>query len=225
MQYYNENAESFFEGTVKADMEEHYEKFLGYLNKKEESKNRNRENLEIVDNSEVLDRDESLLENKFKILDLGCGSGRDSKFFIEKGYQVVALDISEELAKKASEYIGQEVLVKDMREMDFEDEFSGIWACASLLHIPYNQMEEVLKKCFVAMKKDGILYTSFKYGEEDYEKNGREFTCFTEDRFKKLLEKTEFRELELSISRDVRDGRESEKWLNVILKNSKNQTH
>lgn len=192
MEYYNINAEKFFQDTIDANMDEHYEKFLEQVEK-------------------------NFGKEKIKILDLGCGSGRDSKFFIDRGYEVTSLDFSEELARKASGYIGQEVIQKDMREMDFEDEFSGIWACASLLHIPFSEMEKMLKKCFVALKKNGILYASFKYGENDYEKNMREFTCFTEKKFRKLMEKTEFKELEMKVSLDVRVGRESEKWLNVLL--------
>ncbi|MGL4402654.1 MAG: class I SAM-dependent methyltransferase [Fusobacteriaceae bacterium] len=192
MEYYNENAEKFFNDTVNADMKEQYKKFI--------------ESLEA-----------NFGKEKVKILDLGCGSGRDSKFFMEKGYEVTALDVSEELAKKAEVYIGQKVLVKDMREIDFREEFHGIWGCASLLHVSFSEMEETLKKCYCALKKGGVLYASFKYGEADYEKDGRSFTCFTEKRIREVLKNTEFHELEISLSGDVRLGRESEKWLNLIL--------
>lgn len=152
--FYNENAENFFSQTVRADMGLLYEKFLS-----------------------------KLPTTKGKILDLGCGSGRDSKHFKELGFEVVALDLSEELAKKASEYIGQKVIVQDMRDLEFEDEFIGVWACASILHLPVDDIEIVFKKVFKSLKKDGIFYLSFKYGENDYIKDGREFTCFTKEKF------------------------------------------
>ena len=122
--FYNKNAESFFSQTVEADMSMLYEKFLDRLPAK-----------------------------KGKILDLGCGSGRDSKFFKDMGFEIVAMDLSEELGEKASEYIGQEVIVKDMRELDFEDEFIGVWACASILHLPIEDIGIVLEKIFKSLKK------------------------------------------------------------------------
>ncbi|MGL5963897.1 MAG: class I SAM-dependent methyltransferase [Fusobacteriaceae bacterium] len=193
MQYYNDNAERFFNETVNADMSEQIDKFLKYLNKNFNDKNIN-------------------------IIDLGCGSGRDSKTFIEKGYEVTPLDISPVLAREASLYIGRDVLVQDIRDIVFQQEFSGIWACASLLHISFEEMESTLKKCYTALKQNGIFYSSFKYGERDYEKEGRWFTCFTENRFREILKKNDFQEIEISVTKDVRVGRENEKWLNVILK-------
>lgn len=186
--FYNENAENFFSQTVRADMGLLYEKFLS-----------------------------KLPTTKGKILDLGCGSGRDSKHFKELGFEVVALDLSEELAKKASEYIGQKVIVQDMRDLEFEDEFIGVWACASILHLPVEDIEIVFKKVFKSLKKDGIFYLSFKYGEKDYIKDGREFTCFTEEKFIKCFPEYIDNIIDIFQTSDVRVGREEEKWFNIVM--------
>ena len=186
--FYNENAENFFSQTVRADMGLLYEKFLS-----------------------------KLPTTKGKILDLGCGSGRDSKHFKELGFEVVALDLSEELAKKASEYIGQKVIVQDMRDLEFEDEFIGVWACASILHLPVEDIEIVFKKVFKSLKKDGIFYLSFKYGEKDYIKDGREFTCFTEEKFIKCFPEYRDNIIDIFQTSDVRVGREEEKWFNIAM--------
>lgn len=186
--FYNKNAESFFSQTVEADMSMLYEKFLDRLPAK-----------------------------KGKILDLGCGSGRDSKFFKDMGFEIVAMDLSEELGEKASEYIGQEVIVKDMRELDFEDEFIGVWACASILHLPIEDIGIVLEKIFKSLKNGGVFYSSFKYGERDYTKDGREFTCFTEERFFKYFPQYRDRVVEIFQTSDVRAGREDEKWFNIFF--------
>ena len=187
--FYNENAENFFSQTVRADMGLLYEKFLS-----------------------------KLPITKGKILDLGCGSGRDSKHFKELGFEVVALDLSEELAKKASEYIGQKVIVQDMRDLEFENEFIGVWACASILHLPVEDIEIVFKKVFKSLKKGGIFYLSFKYGENDYIKDGREFTCFTEEKFIKCFPEYIDNIIDIFQTSDVRVGREEEKWFNIIIK-------
>ena len=186
--FYNENAENFFSQTVRADMGLLYEKFLS-----------------------------KLPTTKGKILDLGCGSGRDSKHFKGLGFEVVALDLSEELAKKASEYIGQKVIVQDMRDLEFEDEFIGVWACASILHLPVDDIEIVFKKVFKSLKKDGIFYLSFKYGENDYIKDGREFTCFTEEKFIKCFPEHIDNIIDIFQTSDVRVGREEEKWFNIVM--------
>jgi SAM-dependent methyltransferase len=186
--FYNENAENFFSQTVRADMGLLYEKFLS-----------------------------KLPTTKGKILDLGCGSGRDSKHFKELGFEVVALDLSEELAKKASEYIGQKVIVQDMRDLEFEDEFIGVWACASILHLPVEDIEIVFKKVFKSLKKDGIFYLSFKYRENDYIKDGREFTCFTEEKFIKCFPEYIDNIIDIFQTSDVRVGREEEKWFNIAM--------
>jgi len=191
VEFYNNNAEDFFYNTVNADMSATYSLF--------------EENLSDVDG---------------EILDLGCGSGRDAKHFIDKGYEVTALDLSPVLAEKASKYIGQKVIIGDMKDLDYKDRFIGIWACASLLHLTENEVLETIKRCHKALKKDGVLYASFKYGENNYEKDGRSFTCFTRDKFLNLIEELDFYYKATFETGDVRLGRENEKWLNVILKKS-----
>lgn len=154
-----------------------------------------------------------------KILDFGCGSGRDTKYFLSQGYQVDAADGSEEICRLASEYTG--IPVKNMlfQELDEENIYDGIWACSSILHLTYEELKQVLVRMSKALKKEGIVYTSFKYGTFEGERNGRYFTDMTEEKFRKLLEEEKvFRIEELWISSDVRPGREEEKWLNLILR-------
>ncbi|MEG2352941.1 MAG: class I SAM-dependent methyltransferase [Cetobacterium sp.] len=196
VKFYENNAETFFEDTINANMSDAYNIF-----------------------EDNLPTDEFC--NKIQggeILDLGCGSGRDSKHFIELGYRVTALDLSPTLAKKASIYIRQDVIVADMRDLNYKDRFDGIWACASLLHLDEQEILETLKKCFIALKKDGCIYASFKYGDLNYEKDGRKFTCFTREKFMNLISGIEVSYSATFQTGDVRPGRENEKWFNVILK-------
>ena len=188
--YYNKNAQEFFNQTVKADMSELYDIFL-----------------------------KNLPCNEGKILDLGCGSGRDSKYFLDSGFELVAMDISEELGKRASEYIGQKVIIQDMRNLHYQNEFIGVWACASLLHLDEDEIIETLRKIFKSLKRDGIVYISFKYGDKNYEKDGRKFSCFTYEKFIKLGKDCESKILQWFITEDVRADRKNEKWFNIVLKN------
>ncbi len=188
--YYNRNADSFYQSSVEVDMSEWRNRFLKYIS------------------------------DGGRILDVGCGSGRDSKAFIKEGFSVVAFDASREMCQKASELIGQEVWQMRFDEMNFEEEFDGVWACASLLHSSENELPEVLSKIHNALKDNGMLYASFKYGDGVMQRGERVFIDFTEERIKKLLEEKGFKIVESGITTDVRHGRENEKWTNVIVKKS-----
>lgn len=156
------------------------------------------------------------------ILDLGCGSGRDSKAFLEKGFKVVSVDGSEKLCNIASSYIGQEVIFTTFQNFKSDIKFNGIWACASLLHLPYKDLKEVIKNLRNNLKEEGYFYLSFKYGEFEGERNGRYFTNMTEKKFRNLIKDIlEYEILEEKITSDARKGREEEKWLNIILKKVK----
>lgn len=154
-----------------------------------------------------------------RVLDFGCGSGRDTKYFIEAGYEVVATDGSEELCKSASEYTG--IAVKQMlfQELDETASYDGIWACSSILHLPKKELEVVFVKMIRALCNDGIIYTSFKYGTFEGERNGRFFTDFTIETFEDFVINIKNISIEdYWITGDVRPGREEERWLNLILR-------
>jgi len=189
LEYYNKNAEAFAEGALKADMSELYEFFLKYL------------------------------APGAAILDLGCGSGRDTKYFLEQGYVVTAVDCSEELCNLASVYTGQNVICKLFTEIKFDKDFDGVWACSSLLHVPKDELPDVFHRIRCYLRFDGIFYASFKYGDFTGYRNGRYFTVLNEDGLLAIIgEKPLFEILEIKITSDVRPGRENEKWLNAILK-------
>ena len=186
--YYNNNAEEFCQGTLKADMNALYNIFEKYL-----------------------------FEGAY-VLDCGCGSGRDSKYFMESGYHVTAIDGSKRLCEIASELTGLDVTCMYFQDIAFENIFDGIWACSSLLHLQKKELPDVFARLYKALKKDGILYVSFKYGEHEGERNGRYFTDLNEKLFAEMIKGLPgFVIQDQYITSDVRPGRDDEKWLNVIL--------
>lgn len=152
------------------------------------------------------------------ILDFGCGSGRDTIYFLEQGYHVDAIDGSVELCRLASEHT--RIKVKNMlfQELSAVEQYDGIWACSSILHLPLETLTEVMGKMQIALKKRGMIYTSFKYGIFAGERNGRYFTDMTEETFAEFLKGINGLEIEEEwITSDVRPEREEERWLNLIL--------
>ena len=99
------------------------------------------------------------------------------------------------------------------------DEFDGIWACASLLHISSQNIIFAFEKCFNALKKEGIMYCSFKYGNFEGERNNRYYLDLTEERLKEFVEKTQFEIVSIIVTDDVRKDKK-ERWINAILRKS-----
>ena len=187
--YYDSHADQFYQSTVKVEFSAMQELFLGKLRKGS------------------------------YILDFGCGSGRDTKFFLEQGYRVDAVDGSKELCKLASKYTEIEVKNMIFQELSEADRYDGIWACSSILHLPIGELTEVMRKMVTALKENGIIYTSFKYGTFAGERNGRFFTDMTEETFAEFLKGINALDLEEQwITSDVRLERGEEKWLNLILR-------
>lgn len=154
-----------------------------------------------------------------KILDFGCGSGRDSLYFKNHGYCVSALDGSKEMCKITKDLCNIEV--KEMFFEDFKEEntYDGIWACASLLHLPKEEITKVLKNLSISLKENGYIYVSFKYGDFEGVRNERYFVDFTEESFEKFLK--EIPELEIVESYQTNGLLKSQirkQWINFILK-------
>ena len=189
IQYYQQNAEQFSRETRSVDFSQNQDKFMSKLKKND------------------------------TILDFGCGSGRDTKCFLEHGFQVEAIDGSEELCRLAGEFTGIKVKHLLFQELAEKDKYDGIWACSSILHLPKQELIEVIQKMSLALKSKGIIYTSFKYGTFEGERNGRYFTDMTEDSFEEILQATKELQIEEQwITSDVRPERGNEKWLNLILR-------
>ena len=187
LQYYADNAAAFTENTVNVEFSDMQDKFVAHI------------------------------KPGGHILDLGCGSGRDTKAFLNRGFTVTAVDGSPELCKIAESIIGQPVICATFQEYDPSDTFDGIWACASLLHLPYKEIAPALKKLVDRLAPDGFFYLSFKYGDFEGIRNGRYFTDMTEDRFAAILQEVPGLVLtEQFITTDARPGRE-EKWWNGLL--------
>jgi 2-polyprenyl-3-methyl-5-hydroxy-6-metoxy-1,4-benzoquinol methylase len=187
IEYYNQHAAAFTENTVGADMTSIREAFL------------------------------SKVKDGGLILDFGCGSGRDSKAFLEKGYQVEMLDGSEELCKAAEELTGHPVILKTFQDYVPNSQFDGIWACSSLLHLDKDELSSVIEKLSSALKPSGYFYMSFKKGTFSGERRGRYFTDLTEDEMRGIIANIQGLKIdEMFITDDVRPGRSNEKWLNVF---------
>ena len=185
IEYYNQNADRFVQDTLSVNFVVTQERFL--------------EKIPLGS----------------RILDFGCGSGRDTKYFLEKGYQVTATDGSEEICRLASVFTGIEVKKMLLQELNASAEYDGIWACSSILHLSKSELLPVLRKMCVALKGNGVIYTSFKYGSFEGERSGR---YFTESSFQNFI--IEIPELSIEdcwITGDARPERGAEKWLNLIL--------
>lgn len=183
--WYDNNAKSYFEKTFNSD---------NHLN----------QNLFW----EVLNSDSPY------ILDLGCGSGRDALKFQSFGAKVKGIDASKELVSLVNA-LGINADIMDMREISFNKEFDGIWACASLLHLSKNDCKIVLNKCHDALKVNGIIYVSVKSFEENTN-DCRYFSYYERNELESMIKSAGFDIMHCWEASDQL-GRTT-KWLNVIAR-------
>ena len=153
------------------------------------------------------------------ILDMGCGSGRDSLYMYELGYDVTAMDASLEMCRLAEVHTGLEVLQMKYEDMEFDDVFDGIWACGAFVHIPKDEMPAILKKTAAALQEQGILYLSVRLGNFEGFRGERYFSDYTETEIRDLLEDTgKFTIEKLWITADVRSNHPDTRWINVLAR-------
>lgn len=157
LEYYNKNAKIYCEQTLVSEIQEIYDAFL-----------------------------KELPPNAY-ILDFGCGVGRDSKYFIEKGYRIRAIDGSEEICKLATQYINQKVECMRFEELEEVNQYDGIWACASILHVEKEKLPAVFNRMIKALKENGVMFVSFKKGRGYQIKDGKYYNYLIKEELEDLL--------------------------------------
>ena len=187
--YYNENAEQYFQETVSADMAVTCDRFLKYV------------------------------RPGGTIVDIGTGSGRDLKYFTEKGYAAEGIDASEELCKLASDHTGVPVICTRIQDWKPGRQYAGIWACASLLHLKMDEIEDFICRLPDLLEEGGIAYISLKSGiKTGTDEKGRYFTNVTERDLREITEKTDGLEIAAFWNSCDQMRRQDFIWMNVILK-------
>lgn len=184
--YYNASAKKFQDDDMEVDMNEFYEAFLERLPK------------------------------PAVILDAGCGMGTDSLYFKEMGNYVIPMETSEEICRMAGENIGQSVLLCKFKDMHSKVKVNGIWACASLVHIPSDELEGILLKLNLCLREKGVIYASFGYGDFEGEREEDYYTQLTEDRANRLFTRASFSIDKMWITEDNRENHKGEKYINII---------
>lgn len=187
--YYENHADEYFNQTVNANMSHLYSPFL------------------------------ERIQPGGRILDAGCGSGRDLLAFSKKGYDVMGIDASAQLAHMASFYSNSPVEVLEFSEMNFVERFDGIWACASLLHTEKPQLHNILCNFKKALVSGGILFASVREGKGTrVGSDGRSYKYYGVNEFEKQILDAGL-ELELSwLTTDVLEKREKLSWINILAK-------
>jgi len=156
--FYRDHARAYRDDTVRIDMSPIYERFL------------------------------SRLPANARILDAGSGSGRDTLAFLQRGYEVDAFDASPELSALSTALTGVPTKLLRFQEFRAPARYEGIWACASLLHVPRPDLPDALRRLIAALRPGGVLYMSFRHGsQERVSEDGRYFLDMDERRLREQL--------------------------------------
>jgi SAM-dependent methyltransferase len=190
--FYEGHAAEYFQRTVHADLSNIYDRFLTFV------------------------------PTAGRILDAGCGSGRDLREFVQRGYRATGIDASRELVKLAERYSLAPCHVMRLEALSHTDCFDAIWACASLLHLPKSMLDGVLRRFATALVPHGVMFASVQIGEgESLGPDGRLFAYYAKPEFAGALAEAGFEPLDVWISEDMLPGRERVSWVNVIARGTK----
>lgn len=194
IQFYNDNAKLYVNSIENANISDQLQRFLDYI------------------------------PVGGKILDGGCGTGRDSLHMIKQGYDVTAFDASEKMAEIAASNTGLNVKVNIFENIELiESSFDGVWCMSSLLHVHRDNMLSVINKLYQSLKPGGYFYCTYKLRDHDFSDGCRHFTCYDEQSFRELIAQTKFQIESISELSDSRPNRDNEKWLCVLLKKQEMQ--
>ena len=196
LNYYDENAVEFACQTVSIDMHDLYELFISQLPQRDTQ----------------------------SVLDVGCGSGRDANYFARQGYDVTAIDASAELIQWARQHhISSRITWYDLdfssiEKHPWKNKFTGIWACASLLHVPFLKLPFIINSLLDTLTDDGVMYVSFKYGKGERVDEERFFCDMNESRWTTIVAKIpHVIECDIWLSSDKRVDCKNA-WFNVMIK-------
>ena len=149
--HYDRFAEAYREGTRDHDVDQNYAALLGAIEG----------------------------DPPYSILDLGCGPGRDLRYFRSLGHDAVGLDGSTEFVAMARSYSGCDVLQQDFLAMELpESRFDGIFANASLFHVPSQELPRVLTGLSETLRPRGVLFCSSPRGNNEEGLSGDRYSCF-----------------------------------------------
>jgi SAM-dependent methyltransferase len=188
--YYNQRGDEFAARTMSRTLDDVYPRFLG------------------------------LLKPGAHILEAGCGPGRDARAFLDRGYKVTAFDASKALAKLAEQLTGQPVRVMRFEDLEDREQYDGVWASASLLHVPSSNIDDALMRLARSLKMSGVLYMTVKTGAgEKIDANGRLFNYYTPQRLHETLARQPMLDvIETFQTGDTRPDFEDQQWTHGIAR-------
>lgn len=184
--HYEQNADAFFKGTRDHDVSQNIDALLSHIQ----------------------------AESSLSILDFGCGPGRDLKTFTALGHHAIGLDGTAQFVEMARSYSGCEVWHQDFLKLDLPSgRFDGVFANATLFHVPSRELPRVLRALHTALKPKGVLFASNPRGNNEEGWNGGRYGAYYAlDTWRGLLSAAGFLELE-HYYRPAGLPREQQPWL------------